>query len=179
MACNLPMHRPCQLCYIRANYFHGPCVTFLQDVPASSWKRFRGICINCIAKCQAIRRTQHKQKQCQTMFNWHTHAHFQNICDNLATLLHNCHTVARAQHCRTIVTVMFRQQCCKIVTLPGCSRFVPIVQFCSRFVFDLLLFTFCSPGPLLFLFCSTFVFNLGQNRNKAKTRPPQWWSIVL
>ena len=86
--------------------------------------------------CTFCRKTHYKQKQCQKLFYWHTHAHFQNICDNPVTLLHNCHTVAQAQHCCTIVTVMFQQQCCKIVTLPSCSPFV-------------LLF-----GPLLFHFCS-------------------------
>ena len=87
-----------------------------------------------------------------------THTHTLKIfvailqhCDTIATpLLHNCHTVAQAQHCRTIATVMFMQQCCKIVT----PLSVHLLFFC----------------PICF--CSTFVLNLGQIGTKRERGPP-------
>ena len=79
-------------------------------------------------------------------------------------LLHNCHTVAQMQHSDIIATVIYRQQW-QICHTIGCSRFVPIAQFCSRFVLGLRLFTFCSLGPLLFHFCSQPWTKQEQNEN--------------
>jgi len=76
LAWYLSKQTPCQLCYIRADYFCIPWAPYRQGASAGFWERFRTICVKCIPVYASIRQTHTLQYQCQTMFNGHTHAHF-------------------------------------------------------------------------------------------------------
>ena len=86
-------------------------------------------------------------------------------CDTIATVVsHNCHTVAQAQHCCIIVTVMYKQQCCKFVTPLDVH-----VLFSCRICLVPLLFSWSSFVPLLFSW-SSFVPLLFSTLDKPGTK---------
>jgi hypothetical protein len=107
------MHRPCQLCPIRANYFYELMVVFCQGSPVSFLGRFRTICtimhISSPSTLQA--RTMPKaillaHTRTLSKYLWqscHTVAQLSHCCPG-ATLLHNCHSDVSAtllQNCHT------------------------------------------------------------------------------